>query len=787
MRIKQVVSALTVVIILSVGVIFGLLTASLPKENGEITLPGLSAVATVHGDALGVPSIIAENRADAFRSLGFLHARDRLFQMELMRRKSAGRLAELFGAAALKLDRQQRHYQFAKAALDIVRDLPAEQRQVLQAYVAGVNAYIEQTRILPPEFLALRHHPEPWREEDSILVVLAMFQDLNGQEQDERMLSVMEKALPADLLVFLTPDTDMYATVLLGGTSPRRFSNTIPVDAFAALPDIDRPIAVNNVDAESIIAGSNNWVVAGTKTADGRAIIANDMHLGLSVPNIWYRAALQYDHRHIYGVTLPGVPTIVVGGNDDVAWGFTNVTADLLDLVSLDLNPDHPQEYRTAQGWVKFGRHREIIHVKNAPDVELELQDTQWGPVSEQTLLGRPVAVKWTALTEHAVDLGLLAMDQAQTTQQAMTVMNHSGGPPQNVVIADRDGHIGWTYMGRIPLRAGFDGLASRSWADGDLGWQGYIAPEALPRLFDPAEGFIATANNRTLGRDYPYAIAHNWALGYRAFRIAELLRDENKLTEQDLFAIQLDTRSAVLDFYQQLALAELRDIKDKEPLLEEAGQALQSWDGHMNLNSTGAAFLSEFRNRLANAVFAKVVAACRVHDADFNYAWREMETPLRLLLTQRPQGVLSARYHNDWRQLIVEAIRQTAGDLHQRYPGTNLTQLTWGETHPITLHHPFSTVAPILAQLLDMPTFAGDGCASFCVKVMSDNHSASERLVLAPGHPEDAIFDMPTGQSGHPLSSHYRDQQPYWRDGVAAPWQSKAASATLHFLPQKN
>lgn len=787
MRVKRVISVLMVVILLGAGVIFVLMMASLPKEDGEITLHGLGDTATVHSDALGIPSIIAENREDAFRSLGFLHARDRLFQMELMRRKSAGRLAELFGASAVKLDRQQRTYQLSKAARNIVRDLPAEQRHVLKAYVEGVNSYIGQTRILPPEFLALQHYPEPWHEEDSILVALGMFQNLNGQEQDERMVSVMEKVLPEDLVAFLTPDTDMYTTVLLGGTIPRRFSNTIPADAFAALPEIDGHIALNSVDAESVIAGSNNWVVAGTRTADGRAIVANDMHLGLSVPNVWYRAALQYHNRHIYGVTLPGVPAIVVGGNDYVAWGFTNVTADLLDLVRLDINPDNPQEYRTAQGWITFGKHREILHVKDAPDIELELQDTLWVPVSEQALLGRPVAVKWTALAGHAVDLGLLAMDQAQTTQQAMTVMNHAGGPPQNVVIADHEGHIGWTYMGRFPLRVGFDGLASRSWADGRLRWQGYIPPEALPRLLDPPEGFIVTANNRTLGRDYPYAIAHNWALGYRAFRIAELLRDRNGLTEHDLFTIQLDTRSAVFDFYQQLALAELRNIKYKEPLLKEAEQSLQSWDGNMNISSTGAAFLSEFRSQLANEVFAKVVAACRVHDMNFKYAWREMETPLRLLLTRRPQGVLNARYHNDWRQLILEALRQTARELHKQYPGINLAQLTWGETHQITIHHPFSKVSPILANLLDMQTFASDGCASVCVKVMGGDHSASERLVLSPGHPENGIFHMPGGQSGHPLSKHYRDQQSFWQDGIASPLQFNATLHTLHFLPQKN
>lgn len=786
MRIIRTVSlSILCLAIVGAGTIFGLMTASLPAEDGEISLPGLVAGGTVHSDALGVPSITAASREDAFRTLGYLHARDRLFQMELMRRKSAGRLAELFGASAVKLDRKQRTYQLTKTAGNIVNDLPAAQHAALKAYVEGVNAYIEQTRILPPEFLALRHRPEPWRAEDSILVVLGMFQTLNGQEQDERMVSVMEKALPVDLLTFLTPDTDSYSTVLVGGTASRRFSQALPARALAALPNSGEYLARNRVDAENVVAGSNNWVVTGNKTADGRAIVANDMHLGLSVPNVWYRAELAYQDRHVFGVTLPGVPAIVVGGNDEVAWGFTNVTADLVDLISLDINPENPNTYRTPQGWREFARHAETIRVKDAPAIEITLQDTVWGPVSDQPLLGRPVVVKWAALERHAVDLGLMDMDNARNTRQAMAIMNNAGGPPQNVVFADREGHIGWTYMGRFPRRAGFDGLASRSWADGSLAWQGFIPPEELPRLLDPAEGFIVTANNRTLGSQYPHVIAHNWALGYRAFRIAELLRDRRGLTEQDLLAIQLDSRSGVLDFYQQLALEQLRGLSDKDTALQEAETALQAWDGHMRTNSLGAAFLNEFRNRLAQEVFAKVVAACRVHDPDFRYAWREMETPLRLLLTQRPQGLLNARYHDDWRRMILDTVRETSHELHRQYPGINLAQLTWGQTHPIALQHPFSKVASFLGNVLDMPTFASDGCASVCVRVMDSGHGASERLVLSPAHPENAIFHMPGGQSGHPLSQHYRDQQPLWQDGIAAPLQANAKPHVLSVSPQ--
>ncbi|MCK9607168.1 MAG: penicillin acylase family protein [Methylomonas sp.] len=787
MRTFKLVSLTALFIALTaIGILYLLMRASLPVEDGELRLPGLNAQVTVNSDELGVPAISAENRADALQVLGFLHARDRLFQMELMRRKSAGRLAELFGSVAVASDRKQRAYQLSKTAQKIVQDLPAEQRRLLQAYVAGVNAYLAQTRILPPEFLLLRHQSELWREEDTLLVVLGMFQILNGYEQDERMFTVMEKALPKDLLVFLTPDTDSYTTTLVGGEKPRRFNPSVSSQVFAGLPEPDAVLTQAGVDAQNLVLGSNNWVVAGSKTVDGRTLVANDMHLGLGVPNIWYRADMAYPNRQVYGVSLPGVPGIIVGGNDDIAWGFTNVTADLLDLVSLDVNPDNPDEYRTANGWLEFGKHTETIQIKDAPAIEITVRDTLWGPVSEQSLLGKPVVIKWTALQPHGVDLGLLGMDDAHSVQQAMAVLNRIGAPPQNVVIADRAGHIGWTYMGRFPQRVGFDGLASRSWANGDLAWQQFLAPDALPRLIDPPEGFIVTANNRTLGRNYPHAIAHNWALGYRAFRIAELLREQNHLSEPDLLAIQLDTRNAVYDFYRQLALDELQAISDKDDELQTIEQTLQAWDGHMSTDSIGAALLAEFRGQLANEVFAKIVAACQFYDADFRYAWREMETPLRLLLVQRPARLLRAQYRDDWPRMIVASLRQSAHQLQQEYPHKHLANLRWAETHPITLHHPFSKVAPLLGELLDMPRFQSDGCAGLCVKVMDTAHGASERLVLSPLHPEDAIFHMPGGQSGHPFSAHYRDQQPYWQAGIASPMQTNIVAHSLSFLPRQ-
>ena len=784
MRLKRVISVLMVVIVLGAGVVFVLLMASLPKEDGEIALPGLGAAATVHSDVLGIPSISAENREDAFRLLGFLHARDRLFQMELMRRKSAGRLAEIFGAKAVDLDKGQRDYQFEQAAKNIVSALPANQKHVLDAYVAGVNAFIDQTKLLPPEFIALNFSPEPWRAEDSILVALGMFQTLNGREQDERMVTVMEKALPKQLVAFLTPDTDVYATVLLGGPDSHRPAQPIPVSDFAALDAQPIKLAKGSVDVDSSIAGSNNWVVAGKKTQDGRAIVANDMHLSLNAPNIWYRAELRYAGHYLNGVTLPGLPLLIVGGNNNVAWGFTNVTADLLDLITLDINPDNPQEYLTPQGWRSFTKKPAIIKVKDGADIPIELRSTVWGPVSSKPLLGHSVAIKWTALETAAVDLGLLDMDKVASVKEAITVINQAGGPAQNVVFADRAGHIGWTYMGRFPKRKGFDGMASRSWADASTAWDGFIPPEQLPRLYDPPEGFIVTANNRTLGRDYPYVIAHNWELGYRAHRITELLQGSNGITEQAMLAMQLDTRSEFYEFYQQLALQELTAVKRNEGIVNQSEQIVRAWDGYMHIDSKGAALLMAFRTKLAEALFAKVVARCKQYDPNFSYAWREMETPLRELLTQRPKGVIPAQYNDDWRVFILETLTSAAKDLQSDYPDIGLAQLNWGTVNRIAQHHPFSKSLPVLGAFLDIGDFESSGCASVCVRVMSKEHGASERLVLAPAHPENGILEMPGGQSGHPFSRHYRDQQKFWQEGKTIPFMPGKFLHTLHFQP---
>jgi penicillin amidase len=759
------------------------ISLSLPTGETERVLAGLDERAVVEFDRLGIPRVQAANREDAMRVLGYLHARDRLFQIDLMRRKSAGRLAEIFGAKALAYDRAQRALALERTATAIVAGLPESQRRTLDAYVAGVNARLSEANALAPEILALGYRPEPWRAEDSLLVGLALFQTLNGQEQDERMLTVMERTLPAEVVAFLTPDVDAYTTVLTGGRESRRPERPVPARTLAELLDRGKRMQVGaSVDPEPLMAGSNHWAVGGAHTRDGRAVIANDMHLDLGVPNVWYRAELHYGETMLSGITLPGLPLLVVGSNGRIAWGFTNVDGDVLDLVRLVLHPTEKNRYLTPEGWETLELWAETIRVRGAPAETVTVRLSRWGPVSPKPLLGEPVAIRWTALDPGAVDLGLLEMDTARDLDTAMRILNRAGVPPQNVVLADAEGRIAWTYAGRFPLRFGFDGSVSRSWAEGNVGWQGFIPPERLPRVVDPPEGFLVTANNRTLGRDYPFVIGHNYSHSYRAYRIAERLRDMHEVTERDLFELQLDTRSAFFEFYRALVL-ELTAANGLDPELLDARRAAAAWDGRMEADSRGIALLVQFRRDLAQAVFARILAPCREADADFVYAWREQETPLRALISARlPETVPDAG--GSWETYLREVLRSSIRQLRQEFDLASLVDLPWGRINRVEVRHPLSQAVPILAAWLDMPSLGSPGCRGYCVRVLSGTHGASERLVVSPGRHGDGILHMPGGQSGHPFSPHYRDQHRDWAEGRPLPFAPGPAVTTLRLLP---
>jgi penicillin amidase len=762
---------------------------SLPLLDGTYPLEGLSAPSTVEFDVLAIPTINAENREDAYRVLGYLHARDRLFQMDMQRRKTAGRLAEVLGEKALSSDRKQRIYGFAEAVKKAVDQLLPAERSVLLAYAEGINAVISQAREFPPEFRFLHYRPGPWQPEDSLMVAANMFQMLSDSESEERMLTIMQSCLPDAITSFLTPDTDAFTHTLLGGGGSRRPERPVPTDAIARLIQ-DWRINVQQtavVQPEGPSLGSNNWAINGTKTEDGRAILADDMHLPLGVPNTWYRAQLRYGDRELTGVTLPGVPLVVVGSNRHIAWGFTNLNGDVQDLVSLEINPNEPNQYLTPQGWQSFTTTTESIPIMGGSTESITLRKTIWGPVLEAPLLGRPVALRWTALDPAAVNLRLIEMDAADTQESALDALNHFGAPPQNVLLADEWGHIAWTLTGLIPQRRGFDGSVSQSWATNDKRWDGYLAPEQLPRVADPPEGFLATANNRTLGMEYPHVIGHNFSNGYRAYRIRERLEKKAHLSERDMHEIQLDTTSDFYTFYKELALSLIAPQRlTGDTRLAEIESAIREWDGQLNPDSQGIALLIHWRTSLARKVFTPILKACQKQDPSFTYQWREMETPLRAILKEGIPAIAATYEHADWEGFLLATLEQAANELKVRYDIHRLDQLPWQKVNTVVLQHPFSRIEPKAGNFLDMSPVPG-ACDSNCIKVLHERNGASERLVIAPNHPENGIFEMPGGQSGHPLSPHYSDQQSAWEKGAEQAFLPSKTEHTLNLKPKNS
>jgi len=764
-----------------------LLFASLPSLEGKIQAAHLDALVTVATDDRGVPSIQAQTRADSFRALGFVHANDRLFQMDLMRRGSAGRLAEIFGESAVDGDKWHKVMGFEHVADAIFARLPDEQREALRAYAEGVNAALAQARVPPWEFLILGYRAEPWRAEDSLLVILGLYERLSWSEPNERAATVMESTFSSRVADFFFPPRDCYDESMSGASIEQCRLDPVPVGDLrgARLMDESTPPLLQKAPDPPRKGGSNAWAIAPAKSRHARAMLANDMHLDLLVPNIWYRADLAYGNRKLTGLTLPGTPLIISGSNRRVAWGFTNVSGDFSDLILLDTDAKDKNSYLTPQGPRRFDERMEIIRVRGGAQASLVVRETIWGPVLPENLLDKPVAVHWTALDPNATDLKLLDLDAASSVEEALTVLNHAGGPALNALIADDGGHIGWTYTGKIPIRVGFDGLSARSWSDGTRRWQGYIPPEELPRIVDPPSGFIVSANQRMMGKDYPYAIAHSFDGGYRAYRITQRLNEMREITESDMLALQLDAETEFYRYYERIALAALepRSGRGEDAFRVELRRHLAAWDGKAEPGSIGLAVLVELQHVMAEAVFDPILALCRATDPQFDWRFYR-DASLRQVLDARPIELLpKSPHYADWDAFIAAMTEEAARRLMARLGADRLDDLSWANVNVVKVRHPLSAALPWLAGWLDMPAGSQPGCEE-CVRWSEQAGGATERLVASPGHERDGIFHMPAGQSGHPLSPFYRDQHQDWALGVPTPLQAGSPRYRLTLEP---
>jgi penicillin amidase len=851
-----VLALLVVVLVAGVFWVRGRIAASLPRLDGDVKIAGLSAPVAIERDARGVPTIHAANRLDVARATGFLHAQERFFQMDLLRRSAAGELSELFGPVALKVDQEHRLHRLRDVARRALAHASPRDRAVLDAYAAGVGeglATVSANGAPPFEYLLLRMKPAPWKAEDSILAVLAMYMDLEDPDgRYESEVGLVHDRLPAPLADFLAPAGTEWDAPLVGGPlpapplpGPEVFDlrhGARPAATAASLGPHPRPLSRppapaagrgERGDAQSrgqsspllsafqgaerrmamTLAlsflpspggpggrlgeglgvradprGSNNWAVAGAHTADGHALLANDMHLGLSVPNTWYRMSWEYpgaggENRRITGVTLPGTPLMAVGSTGRVAWGFTNSYVDWYDLVVLETDPRDPERYRTPQGWMRIEHHAEPIRVKGKKDQTFDAPWTIWGPVLDHDSHGRPRAIDWIAHHPDAVDLNLMDLEEAHDIDEAIRIAHRSGIPPQNFTVADAGGRIGWTVVGHVPKRIGFDGRTPASWADGSRRWDGWLADAEVPKVVDPPSGRIWTANTRTVeGADFARIGDGGTWLGARAHQIRDDLLAIDRATPRDLLAIQLDDRALFLTRWRRLLLDELgRKGAARGPGRAEMRRLLvATWDGRASVDSVAYRLVKEFRSEVAERALTPLFASCKEADPEFDVrTLRQYEGPLWRLVSERPLHLLEPRY-GSWDDLLLAS----ADAVIAAHAGRPLAQATWGDRNTLRIRHPFSGGLPgFLARYLDIPTRPIPGDADM-PRFQAPAFGASERIVVSPGHEETGIFHMPVGQSGHPMSPNYRDGERDWEEGRPTPFLPGPAVHRLRLVP---
>ena len=784
------------------GWLYSQLRGSLPQLTGAAKLTGLSALVIIERDVLGIPTIRGKTRLDVARATGFVHAQERFFQMDLLRRAAAGELAALIGSAALDLDRANRLHRFRYRARKALETTSAQDQALIAAYVAGVNAGLTALSVPPFEYLLLRTAPEPWRAEDTLLAIYAMYLDLQGSQWlQESTRGILHKQLPSKLAAFLDPpgtdwDAPLQGELFASPSLPdpeafdlrqQRIADTGPATGMPLQPP-PIPLLPSIPDAESTaVSGSNNWAVAGRLTAHGGAMLANDMHLALRVPNIWYRATLifpdeQGRERRVEGVMLPGTPAVVAGSNGYLAWGHTNSRGDWSDLVVLEPTADG-MGYQTPDGPKPFERIQETLAVKGGSPATLEIQETIWGPVVDRDDQGQQRALRWVAHDTRAVTLDLIGLEQADTLETALDIVNRAGIPTQNILLASADGHIAWTLAGPIPRRFGHDGHLPSSWADGRRGWSGWLEPAEYPRIIDPPSGRLWTANSRVVDGAWLAQLGDGgYVLGTRARQIRDGLREQDHFDEMDFLKLQLDDRALFFEHWHRLLLDTLTpEAVRADPRRGEIKRWVANWSGRAAINSVGYRVVRAFREEVRNRAFWSLNAACRQADPHFDYTQiQQYEGPLWQLVTQQPSHLLDPHYA-DWPALLLEAADAARDKLTA--DGRPLAMHTWGDYNQVRIQHPFSRILPWLSDWLDMPTHSLPGDVHM-PRVQTLTSGASERMVVAPGREATGILHMPSGQSGHPLSPFYRAGSDAWAQGEPTPLQPGPTKYRLELEP---
>ena len=780
--IRRIFAGLSALLLVLGGGLYLYLLSSLPRTDGRLVVPGPKAEIRIERDADGVPLIIAQDDEDAAFGIGFVHAQERLFQMELQRRYGAGRLAEIFGPRAVAIDRQMRVLGLYRAAEAEIPFLSAEMHRALTAYAAGVNAFRTSRRgALPLEFLMLGFSPEPWQPADSLVWGKLMAVQVGGNYRGELLRARMARTISAKDLEALYPEYPK--------TAPTTLAEMLPI--YRRLP-LDRlyeavPAAVGPNYA------SNNWVVDGKHSASGKPLLANDPHLAFGAPGPWYLARLKTPQHEIAGATAAGVPLVVIGHNERIAWGFTTTTSDVEDLYVEKVDPADPGRYLTLQGSVPFKSRRETIIVHGSTPVDITIRETRHGPVLSDALpqgaVGEGFVLALAAtftISEDRSAQALWEVNRAADWPGFRAALQKFVGPMQNMVYADIDGTIGFIAPGLVPIRRKGDGwLPVPGWT-GEYDWVGFIPFAALPSAINPPSGHFVSANNKIVPDGYPYFLSRDWDLPNRAERIEALLAATPIQAPLSSAAIQADTLSLMAQHLVPL----MTRIVDQNVATREAIERLQRWDFHMDREKVEPLLFTAWLRE-----FSRSILFGRFGDAVSDY-WDLKPRVMEAVLTERQDWCDDPKRPGEEScgTRLAESLQTALAQLRRDY-GPDMTQWQWGRAHLARFANPVFSRIPVPRDWFEpsIPTPGAYDTLNRGPSTIRDDKlpfeqrsGAALRIITDLASPNDARMMTTPGQSGDPLSAHFADLLHRWRDFEwLVPGRSTPVS-TLVQVPQR-
>ena len=791
---------LLIVILLTAGVIgyaFFVTRSALPQLDGNISVNGLSARVKVTRDGHGVPAIEAATLEDLFFAQGYVTAQDRLWQMDVMRRFGSGELSEVLGEDTLKIDREQRILGLRAAAKKSLATASPRDRLYFDAYTRGVNAFIESRgNALPIEFHILKYRPKPWQAEDSIVIANQMVKDLNfytfGETlAREKILAKLGPELTADLYVNQSWH-DRPPTVMRENLSDQP-SQSDSGDKDDDDDDDDDsgpdnavtqripPAEIWAQHAPEAVNGSNDWVVSGAHTVTGKPLLSNDMHLGHQMPNLWYEAHLKAANVDVAGVTLPGMPYVIVGHNQRIAWGFTNVGPTVADAFIETFNAQG--NYQTPKGWQQPEHREEVIHVKGKPDVMIDVKITRHGPIISELIPGesRQLALRWTLY--DGLHMPFFDVDTAQNWEDFRKAFSQLDAPGQNVVYADVDGNIGYQTTGHIPIRAAGDGSLPVSGSDDAHEWTSYIPYDKLPRIYNPPSGVIATANGRITPDDYPYSISAEWEAPWRTARIYHVLESGRKFSAGDMLALENDVQSENDLFAAERFVYAVDHASKPSARAKQAADLMRNWDGRMVASSTAATIAVRSGQELTRLLLEPRLGSApedpKQQEPTLSwktYHWQMRTVWLQNVMLHQPKRWLPEKYLN-YDELLTAAVEAAVNGSDAP---RDLGSWHWGRVNAVDIEHPVLGKIPLI-QRWAAPGIKEQSGSGYTVKAVTRQHGPSERFTANLADLDQSTLNTVTGQGGNFLSPYYMDQWKAWYEGFTftLPFTQQAVEAS--------